>query len=218
MNMYIRPYQSTDEPAIEAITFLNRNGFTGDKTDQFEDMRLFYLMFIAYYTRWLPEHAFVAVEGDGSAVIGYILGCPDTTAQEAHWGEVMPSEIAAHIELVTQVRYPRALQVYQDMAAMSAEAAAHPLDGGFLERYPAHLHINLHPDHHSQGIGTRLFTQFEMHLRGLGVPGLHLQTSNYNVKAIPFYRKMGFTLHSDEAVASHPLVSDYRVLTFAKTL
>jgi GNAT superfamily N-acetyltransferase len=216
MIMHIRPYQPSDEPAIEVLTFLNRNGFAGDKTDQFEDMRLFYLTFIAYYTRWLPEHAFVALEGE--QVIGYILGCPDTVAQEAHWSEVMPSEIAAHIESVTQVRYPRTFQVYQNMAAMSAEAAAHPLDAGFLERYPAHLHINLHPDHHSRGIGTHLFTRFEAHLRGLGVPGLHLQTSNYNVKAIPFYRKMGFTLHSEAAVASHPLMSDYRVLTFAKTL
>lgn len=214
--MHIRPYQPSDEPAVEAITFLDRNGFTGDKTDQFEDMRLFYLMFIAYYVRWLPEHAFVAV--DGEQVIGYILGCPDSTAQEAHWGEVMPSEIAAHIKMVTQVTYPRTLQVYQDMAAMSAEAAAHFLDTAFLERYPAHLHINLHPDHQGRGTGSRLLAQFETHLRGLGVPGLHLQTSNYNVKAIPFYRKMGFTLHSDESVASHPLVSDYRVLTFAKPL
>jgi ribosomal protein S18 acetylase RimI-like enzyme len=87
----------------------------------------------------------------------------------------------------------------------------------FFAEYPAHLHMNLLPDYQGKGIGTRMILHFEDHLRVKGVGGVHLQTSNYNFKALPFYEKMGFR-RVKEVRAPHPVIRDYCVITFAKRL
>ena len=61
-------------------------------------------------------------------------------------------------------------------------------------RYPAHLHINVHPGYHSRGLGRMLLDGLMTHLREAGSPGVHLGVSSTNRGAIRFYERYGFTL------------------------
>ncbi len=60
----------------------------------------------------------------------------------------------------------------------------------FLE-YPAHLHINFHPDCRGRGLGSVLVNEFCKELRGLNSPGVHLVTSPKAVN-VTFYQRLGF--------------------------
>jgi len=44
------------------------------------------------------------------------------------------------------------------------------------------------------GIGKNLLDMFMANMTSKGVSGVHLGTSNYNFKALPLYRKNGFSV------------------------
>ncbi len=60
-----------------------------------------------------------------------------------------------------------------------------------FERFPAHLHINLHKDSRGLGIGSKLLIEFENLLSKKGVAGVHLMTSPSSRNS-SFYRKNGY--------------------------
>ena len=86
-----------------------------------------------------------------------------------------------------------------------------------ITKYPAHLHINLQPEYQGMGLGTRLIEAFENHLFDLGVTGVHLHTTNYNKKAIPFYNKNGYILLREDKM-NHYKFEDLKLLTYGKIL
>lgn len=59
------------------------------------------------------------------------------------------------------------------------------------EKYPAHLHINISPLFHGQGIGSYLMDAFEQKLLEKGVSGVHIITAPDAGNTI-FYKKRGF--------------------------
>ncbi len=82
-----------------------------------------------------------------------------------------------------------------DSAAAAAFRDLHPYYRLFADLhagYPAHFHINCHPDHRSRGIGSRLIRHFVAVCRAAGLPGLHLVTAP-GVRNVGFYRRNGFT-------------------------
>ncbi|HBX70417.1 MAG TPA: hypothetical protein DEH25_13825 [Chloroflexi bacterium] len=213
----IRSYQPGDEPAIEAITY--RTGFKGDDLTgrkYCDDAHLWFLIFIGYYTRYEPEHCFVAVEGE--QVIGFICGTPDTLAQEVRFRQKVVLRAALRLFGYTSWRYPRSFKTVLGLARQYAAEPKNTENDPILTQYPAHLHINVLPGHQSQGVGTQLIRRFENHMRGLGVSGLHLGTTSKNHKAVPFYHKMGFELVEDSGIVPHAEFDDLRYLTFAKKL
>ena len=60
-------------------------------------------------------------------------------------------------------------------------------------RYPSHLHINLVPRLQSGGHGRRLINTQADALRRHGSRGVYLAVPPTNVRAIGFYRHVGFT-------------------------
>ena len=60
-------------------------------------------------------------------------------------------------------------------------------------RYPSHLHIDLVPRLQSGGHGRRLISTLTGALRRRGSRGVHLAVRPTNVRAIGFYRHVGFT-------------------------
>jgi ribosomal protein S18 acetylase RimI-like enzyme len=214
----IRKYHPRDEKHIQEITY--RTGFKGrDLTgmNYFNDARLWFLIFIYYYTRYEPEHCFVAVDTANDQPIGFVCGTPDTKAQEQRFNRKIIPRLILRGFLYTSWRYPRAFHSLLKMIPMREpqdEQAANQL----IEQYPSHLHINLLPEYHHQGIGSQLIITFEDHLRNLGVPGLHLHTTNHNTKAVPFYEKHGYSIIRKDGPVPHPLLDDFYLLTFAKSL
>ncbi len=218
MNRFsIRKYEKSDRSAIREITY--RTGFKGeDLTGRgyFDDKELWFLVFIDYYCRYEPEHFFVIQNHVNGALVGFICGTPDSQAQEARFWKSMIWRIFLRALLVTSWRYWRS---FKNLIAMRGMAGAgdRELERSIERQYPAHLHINVLPEYHGMGLGTRLISHFEEHLVAQGIPGVHLQTSNYNRKAVPFYIKLGYTLIA-EIPLDHPTLQDFKIFTFAKQL
>jgi ribosomal protein S18 acetylase RimI-like enzyme len=116
------------------------------------------------YVALEPEHGFVVVSDDDEA-IGYILGALDSRAFEASPGD----RIARHL-------------IHQPARA----------DATLVADFPSHLHIDLLPAAQGHGDGRRLVERLLDALCADGSRGVHLGVSPRNVRAISFYRALGF--------------------------
>jgi ribosomal protein S18 acetylase RimI-like enzyme len=190
----IRKYRPGEERVLYDICLLT--GDSGaDASGLYQDPLLLGSVYVGPYLRLAPSHALVGVDAEG--VAGYVLGVPDTVAFEAECERSWWPALRA--------RYP-----------LSAFPADSP-DGGIVrlihkppvtdpdvvERYPAHLHIDLLPRLQGQGDGRRLLTALLENLAAAGAPGVHLGVGTANQRAIGFYRRMGFT---EVRAYSHSLV------------
>ena len=61
----------------------------------------------------------------------------------------------------------------------------------FWTEYPAHLHINTHPDVQGQGVGGKLLERLESELSQRGVNGVHLVT-HAEAQNVHFYKKYAY--------------------------
>ncbi|GAB6088416.1 GNAT family N-acetyltransferase [Spirochaeta dissipatitropha] len=59
------------------------------------------------------------------------------------------------------------------------------------DRFPAHLHINVHPHAQGRGIGRKLMDTYWADLRAESIPGVHLITTE-SANNAGFYRSVGF--------------------------
>lgn len=83
----------------------------------------------------------------------------------------------------------------------SAGAGAAGLDGtipkyavfaDLFAAFPAHLHVNVRPEHRSAGLGRRLVDRFAEDCAADGLAGVHLVTGA-EARNAAFYRRAGFT-------------------------
>jgi ribosomal protein S18 acetylase RimI-like enzyme len=58
--------------------------------------------------------------------------------------------------------------------------------------FPAHLHINFHPDARGKGLGSILMNHYMSFLKLNNVMGVHLVTSP-DAQNVSFYQRLGFT-------------------------
>lgn len=64
--------------------------------------------------------------------------------------------------------------------------------------FPAHLHINFHPDARGRGLGSLLVKHYMNYLKLGNVMGVHLVTSP-DAQNVSFYERLGFsTVHTRE--------------------
>ncbi|MDP5217604.1 GNAT family N-acetyltransferase [Ruegeria sp. 2205SS24-7] len=61
-----------------------------------------------------------------------------------------------------------------------------------VDRYPAHVHMNLLPECQGRGWGTRLLKKWLRMSRSMGVRAIHLGANPGNDQAIGFWRSQGF--------------------------
>ena len=61
-----------------------------------------------------------------------------------------------------------------------------------VERYPAHLHLNLLQRLQGRGVGTALFLEWMAHAARQGIAAMHVGVNNANAKAVQFWAKQGF--------------------------
>lgn len=61
--------------------------------------------------------------------------------------------------------------------------------------FPAHLHINVAPQHRSAGLGKRLIEEFARFAKAAGAPGMHVVTG-HGMRNVDFYRQCGFHAHA----------------------
>jgi GNAT superfamily N-acetyltransferase len=194
---------------------------------RFEDRRLFALVFVLSFPRFEPESCFLAIderegEPESARAVGYIVGSADAAAQARYFSRFFAPRIAARAFLYDSWRHPESLRQLLQFLRGSRK------DDTFASQtrvsqtvpsvdYPACLHTNLLPACQGMGLGTRLMTAYLDALRARGVPGVYLETSDRNHKALPFYRKMGFRLLSEEP-GEFWLGAPAKALTFVKSL
>ena len=190
----VRKYRPEDREAVREICY--DTGLMGEPIDRFFGCsELFADYWMNYYTDHEPESAFVA-ELDGK-VIGYLVGCKDTSTQRKIQNTViMPAIRRKLFSFGYRLKMRFARFVWRYLRSMwRGEFVDEPIGG-----YPAHLHMNLAEGCRSGGVGSKLLLEYFDYLRENGVKGLHLGTSTYNKLAVPFYKKWGFKL-----VLSQPL-------------
>jgi len=140
-------------------------------------------IYVGPYLAGQPEFAFVIADEEG--VAGYVLGAADTRSFE-RWLE--------------QLWWPTLRSQYPltGGTSLDAELIEHfhsPVTAPdeVVEKYPAHLHIDLLPRAQGRGLGRQMLETLFAALRQRGVQGIHLDVGADNHNAIAFYRHLGFT-------------------------
>jgi GNAT superfamily N-acetyltransferase len=186
----IRKYKSEDREALRKICY--DTGLMGEPIDPyFGCMELFADYWMNYYTDYEPESAFVA-EIDGK-IIGYLVGCKDTsTQQEVQNNEIMP---LIRRKLFT-LKYGISRQFFNYMWRYLRSMWRGEFADERVGPFPAHLHMNLSDGCRGKGIGSKLVATYLDYLRENDIKGVHLGTTTANKMAVPFYGKWGFQVAS----------------------
>jgi ribosomal protein S18 acetylase RimI-like enzyme len=184
----IRPSRPGDLDALYQVCL--QTGHNGDDaTAMYRDHKLLGHVHAGPYAMLEPELAFVAE--DEAGVGGYILGTLDSLAFEARaerewWPRLRrqyPAPPAGLPEDSWTMDQAKACSIHQPWTTPPELA----------RDYPSHLHINLVTRLQSGGNGRRLMTVFTDELRRRGSHGVHLYVRPANLRAIGFYRHVGFT-------------------------
>jgi ribosomal protein S18 acetylase RimI-like enzyme len=167
----------------------------GDASDVSKDRRLLGEVYLGAYLALEPEWCFVIVNTDAApddAVVGYVLGTPDTQAFEERLATDWWPEL--------RERYPLGIfpEDSYDAGLVRTIHAGNRTDLAILTDFPAHLHVDLLPESQGGGNGRRLLNTLFDALRDAGVPGIHLGVSLSNTTAIGFYNHLGFRALNDE--------------------
>lgn len=191
----VREYRPGDLPALYDVCL--RTGATGaDASGLTDHPRLLGDVYAAPYAAHAPE--FVSVLADGSDVVGYVLGVPDTTAYDAwaatSWWPGVRDRYAG-VE-------PRTALDTGLLTGIRAGTYRSDLDDAVLARYPAHLHVDLLPVVQGGGWGRLLLQRFFAQLQAAGSPGVHLGVATANTRARRFYERTGFVELSSSGDAS----------------
>jgi ribosomal protein S18 acetylase RimI-like enzyme len=183
-------------------------------TNRFNDKVLFGYLFCVYYPRYELESCYVAVD-DKNSIVGYILGTTDTKNQEKKFSLKMVWRIFLRLLFYSSWRYPES---FKAVIYIIKNAKYDKDKEKVLRENPAHLHINVLPEFQHSGTGAMLIETYEDYLKSKGVKGLHLHTSNHNIKALPFYNKRGYKVINRIKNELWSGIDDYESIAFAKRL
>lgn len=186
----IRAVRADDRAAIYDICLRTADA-GADATHLYRDPLLPGHVWAGAYVEFEPEHGFVVDRGDGP--IGYALGALDSREFEAtlerEWWPALRG------------RYPLA----DDAVGWPADHLARTLihdppraDEAIVTTFPSHLHVDLLPVAQGHGDGRRLVERLVEALCAAGSRGVHLGVASRNVRAIGFYRALGFERLVDE--------------------
>jgi ribosomal protein S18 acetylase RimI-like enzyme len=180
----IRGFEPGDTSALYDICL--RTGDSGeDASGLYRDPELLGHVYVGPYLRLAPSLAFVGVDSLG--VAGYVLGVTDTVAFDEAAERLWWPSLRSRYPLSA---FPASSRDGALVRLIHSPPVASP---DVVERYPAHLHIDLLPRIQGQGNGRLLLSTLLSALASVGVPGVHLGVGTANQRAVAFYRRMGFT-------------------------
>ncbi len=191
MNFEIRPVQAADERDLKEILYR-----ADPAAENHPAPELIWERWGRYYFERCRSHCFTAVRNEDGRPLGVILCSPGTTASMREFNrDYYPSLLPAldRVERESPEAFRASGLEYYRIPEGRDLLRRHPLRGRLIHiNYPAHLHINVHPDAQRQGLGHLLVDRLAVHLRTLGIPGLHLVVASENRKGIEFYKRYGF--------------------------
>ncbi len=191
----VRPYRATDRLAIRTIAC--DTAFRGRPIDPlFPDREIVADILTTYYTEYEPRAIWVA-ESEGR-VVGYLTGCLDSRRYRniMAW-QILPSTLLRAIG--------RGALFRRETWRLCQSAFLTWRHGGFerripLERYPAHLHINVRDGFRGRAVGRELVERFLEQVRAAHLKGVHAAVSRENPRARRFFERLGFRVLSRHAV------------------
>jgi len=212
----IRRYIKEDEDEIINICY--DTGFFGENLKNaniFNDKKLFGYLFCIYYLRYEIENCFVAEDVLNNKLIGYIIGTMDTKNQEKLFMIRMFWRICIRVLTYTWWKHPETIKsiIYY---VKNIEDNYYPKN--LYEKYPAHLHINIVSQNQNSGIGFLLLKEFEKHTLLNNINGIHLETTNRNIKAVPFYLKNDYTILFEKNSVLWKGVDNSKAIVFGKKI
>jgi ribosomal protein S18 acetylase RimI-like enzyme len=176
------------------------------------------------YIALTPETCYVLDDGNGR-VVGYCIGTADTTSFAQRWRDVFTPSVDKKLVPAPGVSSSDPLMERNDIkgfrdAVHNAECSMLQSWPKILEKYPAHLHIDILPIYQRKGHGTALIDAFLTAIEEAGAKGVHLDMVQHNVTARAFYGRMGFETCSQvlDGGASGQTGVDGIVVTLVKTL
>lgn len=189
-----------DLPALYRIALLTGDGGE-DASSHHVDADLVGHVFVGPYVSLSSGRSFTVVDADG--VAGYVLGTPSTrrflAEREHEWFE----PLRRRYSLIDRDRLSAA-----DLEILDLFDTPYPVTDDVVERFPAHLHIDLLERCRGRGVGRAAMLRMLEALADGGAHGVHLEVDQRNERAIGFYRGLGFdvvdTLH-DSYVMARPL-------------
>ncbi len=213
-DIIVRRCSKEDEAGILKVCY--KTGYMGEDLtgiDVFNDITLFGYIFCLYYVRHEPHNCFVAVDSRSNEIVGYIIGTSDTCRQNRSFVLKQGWRIILRIILCTMWKYPESLKaIYYVLRNAELDKNRKML----YNEFPAHLHINILPEYQRSGIGGKLIDAFENQVSKTS-KGIHLKTSNKNIKAVPFYIKKGYTIHSQKEDKLWKGSNGYSSIVFTKS-
>lgn len=184
MTYTVRKAKPEDENAISKICYR-----TSDKSGDTRYQDLVGLHWAVPYLRFETDHCFV-VTGKEDLPVGYILAAVDARQFRRNYHRRMKTDMHRVLE---KQRHLFSLLEYVREHFLSSHYMEY-LPAGTDREYPAHLHIDIDPEHQGQGLGRLLMDVLLADLRGIQCPGIHLGVGNENDTAIRFYERYGFKL------------------------
>ncbi|KKJ93804.1 GNAT family N-acetyltransferase [Micromonospora sp. HK10] len=179
----IRRYRPTDHDAVYDICVRTADA-GGDARGRYASDDLMPDLFAGPYLHLQPDLAFVLTDAD--RVVGYVVGTADTSAfVRAYRREWIPRLADRYPEATRPPRTPD-----EEMIALHHHPERLLLPE--LAGYPAHLHIDLLPEHQRRGHGRRLLETFASATARAGAPALHVGMVTANAAARRFYAALGF--------------------------
>jgi ribosomal protein S18 acetylase RimI-like enzyme len=179
----VRPYRPEDHDALYDICVRTAD-LGGDSRELYPDLDLMPSIFAGPYAWLEPDLTFVV--DDGERAVGYILGTADTeTFVRRYRAEWLPLLIDRFPPVEGEPSTPGEAMIqlmHNPERMLMPELAA----------YPAHLHIDLLPDHQRSGHGRELMETFLSALHRKGVKSVHLTMLTANTPARAFYDRLGF--------------------------
>ncbi|GAA0576420.1 N-acetyltransferase [Paractinoplanes ferrugineus] len=177
----IRSYQAADLAAVYDICVRTADA-GADARGKFSTDELWGDLFAGPYVHLEPDLAFVV--DDGGVVVGYVVGTGDTEA----FAQRYPAQWFARIRDRYPEPPPPPRSAEQDLIALHYHPD-HIVVPEVLAEFPAHLHIDLLPEHQGRGFGRRLIERFT---EAVDAPGVHVAMLTANVPARGFYDRLGF--------------------------
>jgi GNAT superfamily N-acetyltransferase len=184
----IRRYREEDLGAVYDVCVRTADG-GADARGKYHSDDLMPDLFAGPYVFLEPDFAFVLDDGDRA--VGYVIGTPDTAAFARAYRARWIPRLAGRYPLPPDPGPPEPPAGPDDQMIALHYRPERLLWPGLAE-YPAHLHIDLLPPFQGAGHGRALMETFYAAAARAGAVGVHVTVVAANVRAIGFYRRLGF--------------------------
>jgi len=182
----IQPAKLSDLDAFYVISLVTGDRGT-DASHLYEDPHLLAHIYSAPYLMLCPELCVVAEDGKG--VAGYAVGALSTRdfdmRLEKKWWPGLRAKYAAP-ELSDRQNWSA------DQHRIQNIHHPHKTPPSIVSEFPSHLHLNLHPRLHRQGIGPKLLGAWVKNAKNRGSTAAHVGVNAHNENGLRFWMENGF--------------------------